>query len=291
MSEQEPQPEVLEPPETTTPEKYSPWELLNQRDTGQIVADFLCGLSPTKIATLRKRSIQFVYEVLRSPETQLLLQEFETERHEGLMNVSRSLSCASVELKDELLTLARSGRSEGVRLKAIIEALGMSGFSRIQKVQQLSVKVTIPEKALALARQVMQEEGMDARPLNGGGLDVPSGSPRGESLLQQLRDALRAGGGTEEPSGSGSGDVEAGLEAPLQEQPLLPLSGSVGLRQAHILPPSSLVQTPPGPSDEAEADRLASGALQEHHRNESIPDVAPPERSLNANTYYKRNGD
>lgn len=271
------------------PVKHSPWQILNERDKGQIIAHFLHGLSPAQIATLCTRSLPFVYDVLKSDEAQAAIAEFERERQQGLSNVNERLAIASVGLLDGLLDIAMNGKREGNKLKAIIEGLGMAGVSRVQRVQTEHKQVIIHAGKIDLALKVMQEEAAIEGEIVGGG----NGNSDGKPLLQQVRDSLNATG----PGGVFVTKLDAGNDSPgglAQEVPaehLLPGEGGAWIRQDDRLSPPPPMQTSPGPQQETQVDSVASGALQEHPSDKGVSDLAAHKQPEHANPYYQRDGD
>ena len=280
MSEQEASNETV---------KYSPWQILNERDKGQIVAHFLHGLSPAQIATLTTRSLPFVYEVLKSEEAQVAIAAFENERQQGLSNVNERLAIASVGLLDGLLDIAMNGKREGNKLKAIIEGLGMAGVSRVQRVQTEHKQVIIHAGKIDLALKVMQEEAAMEGEIVGGG----NGNSDGKPLLQQVRDSLNATG----PGGVFVAQLDAsdgppsGLASEVPKEYLLPGEGGAWIRQDDGLSPSPTVQASPGSQQETKVDSVAEGTLQKHPGDKVVSDLAAHKRPEHANPYYQRDGN
>jgi hypothetical protein len=274
-------------------EKSAPWGIVNERDSKEIVIKFLEGYSPSEISTLVGRSLTYTYTVLRSPEAQEAISEFDQERERGLLDVHRRLDSASVHLLDELLKIAYKGKNEGVRLKAVIEGLGMSGISKIQKIQSLGVKVMVPMEKLHLAQQTID---MEAR-ANGNGGGEKSAGGNGvldrKSLLQTIVASLTTGGseGVVISDGEAGGGAETRLETPMQAEPVLPGEGSSGIRPSNGLSTPPIVYAAPAKGPAAAIDRVAAGTLQEHDSKQSIPSVAPNERSESPNPYYKCDSD
>lgn len=274
-------------------ERSAPWSILNTRDSKEVVIKFLEGFSPSAIAPLVNRSLPYVYSVLRSQEAQQAITEFDQERERGLLDVHRRLDVASVHLLDGLLKIAYTGKNEGVRLKAIIEGLGMSGVSKIQKVQSLTARVMVPMEKLHLAQQTIDMENQASG--NGGGDN--GGGSNGvldrKSLLQSVITSLTARGseGAIVPHSETGGGPEARLENEVPTEPLLPSPSRSGIRQADGLPAPPVMYAAPASGPATPVGGVASGTLQEHHREQGISDVASGERSVPENPYYKRDGD
>lgn len=273
--------------ESAEPTRYAPWQILNERDRGEIIAHFLLGLSPFKISALTKRSLTFVYSVLRSPEAAQAIEEFENERAQGLTQVNARLQRSTVGLVDELLFIARQGSKESNRLKAIIEGLGMAGVSRIQKVQSVQTQITISMDKLKLAEQTIEME----REVGGG--NGNSHSVNGKPILRELIESLNATGAGRVVVSDlfASGSIKSGLEDAQPEESLLPGSGGVGIRQDDgLLPPPNL-PIRSGSEEETEAAGAAAWALQVDDCHESISDLVVGKRSSDPNPYYQRDSD
>lgn len=300
-------PQVTQP-QVEDNDNYPPWGIMNERDSSRVVDFFLSGFSPSKISQLTSRSLIFIYSVLKSDEARVKIEAFDQARAEGVLNVQRRLDMATVELTDELLQIARSGKVEANKLKAILNVLGMRGISPIQKSQVLRATVYIPAGALQAALKVAEEAAEDFLPRT---VNIPHVVPevsqpnqcqkpqhegevlRGESLLSRLVGAVNAGGptGDGESDGGSGRDASGRLEAQSQAEPILPRQGDTWIRSDDELSSQAFVSAPSKKGREEEDDRLASGPLQEHDRDKELSSVAPDQRPVEANPYYKCNGN
>lgn len=269
--EQEPEAEKVERP------VRRPWQILNERDKGVIVTHFLHGLSPSQIATLTKRSIPFVYEVLQSEEAQDAIAEFEKERENGLIEVNTRLQRATATLTDELLVMALSGSKESNRLNAIKHGLALAGMVPVQKVAQVSAKVVIQGATLERARETM-----------GWIKSRGQGNGNSDSVLDQIAGALNATG----PGRAVSIDLSAsraaapGMAGDVQGEHVLPGQGGAWVRQDDFVPSLADLRDVAEPSPEAEVVGPSTGPLQEHDGHEDVPTVAADQRSIDPNPYY-----
>ena len=268
-------------------DKNSPWAIMNGRDSGEIIAHFLNGLSPSSIAVLTKRSLPFVYRVLQSDEARQLTSLHEQERERGILNTRERLSMASVGMLDKLIEIAMNGSKESNRLRAVVEALGMAGVSRIQKIQSVQARVVISSDRLRRAQETIDME-MEALEDNGNG-----NSNKPQSLLRELAGALNAAGpGRVFVADLGAGAVpENGDAATVSEEPVLSSTGGFGVRPADELSPPANLSNAPEQGSAQEDDSPTAWTLQKHDGDESIPGLASSERSTSTNPYYQRDSD
>lgn len=265
------------------PRGKRPWQVLNERDKGEIVTHFLHGLSPSQIATLTKRSLPFVYEVLQSEDAQDTIQRFERERENGLMEVGERLQRSTVTLLDGLLEIALRGKKEANQLNAIKHGLALAGLSPVQKVATVSAKVVIHQDKLDRARETIEWE----EERRGGG------NGNGDSILDKLAGALNATG----PGRaicidlSAGGAAPAGVAAKVPEKYVLPGEGGTWIRSADKIPSLADLRDAAKQEAEKEVDSVATGPLQEHDGNEDVSTMAADQQPADENPYYQRDSD
>jgi len=265
------------------PKPRKPWQVLNERDKGQIVTHFLYGLSPSQIATVTKRSLPFVYEVLQSEEAQETIKEFEKERENGLMEVGERLQRSTVGLVDQLLMIALTGQKENNRLNAVKHGLALAGMVPVQKIASVSAKVVIHQDKLDRAKETIAWEA--AR--NGGG------NGNGDSILNQIAGALNAAG----PGRAISIDLSAGrtsqtgLESPVPEEHVLPGESGAWVRSVDAVSSPADLRNAAIADEAKEVAGPASRSLQEHDGDEDVPAVVADKQSADENPYYKCDRD
>jgi hypothetical protein len=272
----------------TEPIARKPWQVLNERDKGEIVTHFLHGLSPSQIATLTKRSLPFVYEVLQSEEAQETISRYEQEREHGLMQVGERLQTSTVALVDQLLMIALTGSKESNRLNAVKHGLALAGMVPIQKIASVSAKVVISQDKLNRAMETIAWESPAQAGMSG-----DKRNDNGTHLLDQLAGALNStgAGGVVVTQLSPSGGTKAGLASEVPSEHVLPGEGGAWVRSPDAVSPSADLPDVAESRQEAQVDRTSSGPLQEHDGHQDLPGVAPSERPPDENPYYQRDRD
>ena len=291
--------EVQAAPPEVLYERRAPWSVLNERDKGVIITHFLHGCSPSQIATLVKRSLPFVYATLETPEAQEAIAWFDDQQERGLVAVNDRLVRSRTALLDQLMEIALRGGKESNKLNATKHALALAGMVPIQKIASVSARVELKSEVIKCAMETIgwEDEGtvLEGAPVNGArnGGGVKKHESGDNELVSAIAAALRAsdsGVPLIVDPGPSSGS-ESGLEGAVQEELLLPGEGGAWIRSNDKVPSPSLVQEASRPDTSQEADRVASGTLQEHDRDQNLSCLEADRRPTDPNPYYKRDSD